>query len=455
MKQIFVCCHSRTHSSIIILICFFCIALSHSLIFAQTQEDITSFLSTGQKLYQNGKLAGAQIEFENVLIIDAKNFEAKIWLAQVFADLKNMEKAKELILEAAKQAPDHPKVVQIMKLIGASQPLPNLDDTIKQESMILLGGNSSIRKYGIVIPDEKVDLAKARDDLIDFDENKSDEGELEKAIDTSVLNDHKGPLGEVFALWENQGLKAGLNKYFELLISNPKLLEHSDKGLLIKGERVYVSRLKSAPSDLEAVYYVGVIHFLGGNLEKAEKILSPLKADHQGHGKILTIVFEKLQKWRTLEDERIRARKQAEQERIAMALELKQKEDAEKAENQNKKDTLDNTKVTAPSGEKVSAEAVEAGLFHKQGFELYKKGRLDEAIEKYNKAIQAKGDEAEYHYHLGLAWTDKGLAGDSSAFGKAKQSFQQAISLAPGSKLAIDSKSMVNDIKSAEQTLGN
>jgi len=55
---------------------------------------------------------------------------------------------------------------------------------------------------------------------------------------------------------------------------------------------------------------------------------------------------------------------------------------------------------------------------------------------------------------MGLAWTDKGLAGDSAAFDRAVISFQRVISLVPDSKLAKDAQAMIRDIDSAKKTLG-
>ena len=64
------------------------------------------------------------------------------------------------------------------------------------------------------------------------------------------------------------------------------------------------------------------------------------------------------------------------------------------------------------------------------------------------------GDNPEYNYHMGLAWMDKGLAGDAQAYDNAITSYQKVINLAPESKLAKDANTMINDIKQAKRSLG-
>ncbi|MBP5469461.1 MAG: hypothetical protein J6Z11_09475, partial [Candidatus Riflebacteria bacterium] len=60
----------------------------------------------------------------------------------------------------------------------------------------------------------------------------------------------------------------------------------------------------------------------------------------------------------------------------------------------------------------------------------------------------------EYHYHLALAWMDKGLGGDIQAYDKAIDSYQKVISIAPKSKLAKDASAMINDIRQTKMSLG-
>ncbi len=91
---------------------------------------------------------------------------------------------------------------------------------------------------------------------------------------------------------------------------------------------------------------------------------------------------------------------------------------------------------------------------HTEGYDLYKRGKLNEALEKYQAALEQHGENAELNYHMGLAWTDKGLAGDSSAFDRAVSSFHRVISLGPESKLAKDAQAMIRDIDAAKKTLG-
>ena len=91
---------------------------------------------------------------------------------------------------------------------------------------------------------------------------------------------------------------------------------------------------------------------------------------------------------------------------------------------------------------------------HSEGYELYKKGKLDEAIARYDAALARQPDNPEYNYHLGLAWTDKGLAGDNQAFDQAITAFQKVISLVPSDKLGKDAQAMIKDIDMAKKSLG-
>ena len=61
---------------------------------AQADDDVELFLQAGQECYNKGELANAALEFENILLIDRKNFSARVWLAQVYLDMKNFDKAR-------------------------------------------------------------------------------------------------------------------------------------------------------------------------------------------------------------------------------------------------------------------------------------------------------------------------------------------------------------------------
>ncbi|HEY9070657.1 MAG TPA: tetratricopeptide repeat protein, partial [Candidatus Ozemobacteraceae bacterium] len=109
--------------------------------------------------------------------------------------------------------------------------------------------------------------------------------------------------------------------------------------------------------------------------------------------------------------------------------------------------------ANAPSGTVASA-ASPADALHAEGYELYKRGQVDAAIEKFNTAISRNPDEPMYHYHLGLAMTDKGLGGQYDAFDRAIESFNKVLQLAPpGEKLSKDAEAMIRDITAAKSTL--
>jgi tetratricopeptide (TPR) repeat protein len=121
---------------------------------AQTDDDIGSFLQHGQECYHRGDLKGAALEFENVLLIDRQNFSARVWLAQIFLDLKDLEKARSLLREAALQAPDHPRVIQLQKLMGEIKKPVKVDETdlVAREALSQIGSATKVRPFGLVIP---------------------------------------------------------------------------------------------------------------------------------------------------------------------------------------------------------------------------------------------------------------------------------------------------------------
>ncbi len=110
----------------------------------QTEEDINGFLLTGQECYNRGDLTAAALEFENILLIDRQNFGARVWLAQVYIDLKDFDKARKLLTEASLQAPDHPRVIQLQKILGAGKPggtKIRAADPVVREALTLIGSS--------------------------------------------------------------------------------------------------------------------------------------------------------------------------------------------------------------------------------------------------------------------------------------------------------------------------
>ncbi len=100
------------------LLCCLWLMLSNVCLNAQTDDDVEGFLKAGKACYRRGKLNEAALEFENVLIIDRSNFQARIWLAQIYIDKKDYTNARKLLIEASLQAPDHPRVKELQKLLG-------------------------------------------------------------------------------------------------------------------------------------------------------------------------------------------------------------------------------------------------------------------------------------------------------------------------------------------------
>jgi tetratricopeptide (TPR) repeat protein len=437
----------------IILLLFF-LAVS-SLALAQTEEDIQGFLATGQINYNKGDLLAAALEFENVIMIDPQNFSAKVWLAQVYADLKDKKKALRFLRQAASQAPDHPRVIRLQKLLGEISQSGNAStqDPASREALLLLGKDTRLRKYGLVIPEDKVSQDSEERQLLVFDDLVVREEKKEKPLDLSILGVAEGPLAPALKAWENKGLAAGLDEYFSLVINDPFLAAHSDKGLVAEGRDFYIPRLKNNPEDIESRYYAGMISFIDGMYAQADLLLTDYRQNPGEHAQILTKVFARIDEWKNAEKERLLALKRAEEEKLA--AELAEKERQEKLK--QRKDVWASLQKNKGKDEQ-SAEtpgSAEAFKLHEEGYELYKKGKLEEAIDKFTAAIAKDGGNGQFHYHLGLAWTDKGLAGDAAAFDRAIEEFQRVIALAPDDKLAKDSQSMIRDIESAKTSLGN
>ncbi|MBU1106145.1 MAG: tetratricopeptide repeat protein [Candidatus Riflebacteria bacterium] len=428
------------------------------LVKAQTQEDISGFLQQGQECYNRGDLTGAALEFENVLLIDRQNFSARTWLAQVYIDLKALDKARKILREAALQAPDHPRVVQLQKMLGeitTSVSLLNIDP-VKTEAMALIGSSTRLRRFGLVIPEGKVAKDTSERDLLVFDDieivdvkPREPDLELENYFGTV-----SGPLAEVFTTLDREGLNPALDMYFLKMFADPSIGAADDKGLLARADEVYSVRFKADPKDLEALYYYGALQYMNGMYAYAEELFAPFRKNPGEYGARLTPFLAGIDRWREQENHRVAMLRQAEDERMAREAMEKEEEElqkqAELARTYRHRRPADLASGTASA---TTAVGIAQGL-HNEGYDLYKRGKLDEALEKYGAAMAEHGENAELNYHMGLAWTDKGLAGDSSAFDRAVAAFQRVISLAPGDKLAKDAQAMIRDIDSAKKTLG-
>jgi tetratricopeptide (TPR) repeat protein len=436
-----------------ILICFLCLAAG---LFAQTQEDIQGFLAAGQLAYNDGELMGAALEFENVLMLDSGNFSAKVWLAQVYADLKDFEKSRAFLRQAAMQAPDHPRVAALQKMLGDKKNNQKnvKHDPVTNEAMTLLGKNTNLRRYGLVIPEEKVSSENQERNLLVFDDLiVQEKKQEEKPLDVTLLEDEPGPITPAIKAWEHDGLSAGLDKYFELLIADPSLAAQDDNGLVTRGREYYIPRLKANPQDLESRYYAGMLSFINGMYQEADLLLSDYRKNPEEHANILNKVFKSIDNWKEKEKERLLALRLAEEQRLAEELAEKERQERLK-QNKDVWANLQKNKQLDQQNDGKPADA-EAVKLHEDGYELYKKGKLEEAIEKFEAAIAKDAGNGKFHYHLGLAWTDKGLAGESDAFNRAVAEFERVISLAPDDKIAQDSRAMIRDIESAKQSLGN
>lgn len=452
-----------------LFLCLTCCLLQNSPVFAQTDEDVADFIKAGKMNYVKGRLDAAALEFENVLIIDKKNFLARVWLAQIYIDKKDLIHARKILTEASLQAPDHPRVIELQKLLGMSSETvkPKLVDPVIAETIQGIASATKQRTYGLVIPEDKVIVENQEKKLLNFDSEDFDE--KKKIFDTIAKNKaakeaefsdlvvpvvEEGPLAEIFRTRSSKGLNAALDKYFELILKDPTIAKLDDKGLIDEGNRVFADSFSDNEDNLETRYYYGVLQCVNGLYEDAEEILKPLRNNAGVYAQRLAPFFERIDKWRLEENERIAALKREEEERLAR--EAKEKEEAEESKDdiwakvKNKgADNASNSADLASTGNKTEAVTLDS-----QGYALYKKGKLDEAIAKYEEALAKDAENPEISYHLGLAYTDKGLAGDNLAFDHAITAYQKVISIATDDKLAKDATSMINDIQQAKHSLG-
>ncbi|HQG29760.1 MAG TPA: tetratricopeptide repeat protein, partial [Candidatus Ozemobacteraceae bacterium] len=178
----------------------------------------------------------------------------------------------------------------------------------------------------------------------------------------------------------------------------------------------------------------------------AFKLLEPLRDNETPYGDRLQVVWNEIDKRRREEEARREALRREEEAREAARIAAAEQAAAASA-------AIAAAAGSAPAGTVASASNP-ADALHAEGEELYKKGQVDAAIERFNTAISRNPNEPNYHYHLGLALTDKGLGGQYDAFDRAIESFNRVLRLAPpGEKLAKDAEAMVRDITAAKNTL--
>ena len=440
-------------------------------ILAHTDEDINGFLKAGKFCYQKGMLDEAALEFENVLIMDKTNLQAKLWLTQIYIDKKDLKHARKLLSEASLEAPDNNKVKELQKLLGISYKdvKPDLVDPVIAETINGIASATKSRKYGLVIPEDKVVEENLEKKLLTFNNETFDEKNeviqtIEKAREdikksrldiNNYVTDKDSPLAPVFTLYNTYGITKALDKYFEMIMQDPSIASKDDKGLIDEGEQIYSVRFTENADDLEARFYYGCIKYVNGEYENAEELLKPFRTNPGTYAARLKPFFTGLDFWQEQEKQRIAAAKYEEEQRLAK--EAKEKKEAEEKKNDvwemvknqgTNKDDNKNADLASAS------DKAEANKIHTEAYTLYKKGKLDDAIAKFDEALAKDPNNPEFNYHLGLAWTDKGLAGDTTAFENAVTAYQKVISVAPDSKLAKDATSMINDIQQAKHSLG-
>lgn len=422
---------------------------------ADEPDDVREFLLKGQACHHKGDLAGAALEFENVLLLEPSNFEASIWLAQIYADQKNMFKARQMLQQAKRLMPTHARVVALEKLFGTEKPRVTAKeaDLVMHETLTLLGSGTRLRPFGLVVPEQKVRAPGVQSATIAaFDDVEiAIEPALEKGLATvpagiDAFAKEEGPLAPVFEARAVEGLAKALDAYFGLVGKDKTLVEQDDRGLLQEGIAFYGPKLEANASDTEAVYYFGMIQYYNGSIDEAFKLLEPLRASETPYGDRLQIIWNEIDRLKREEEARREAVRREEEARAAARQAAAEQAAAASA-------AMAAAAGSAPSGSVASA-ASPADAMHAEGYELYKKGQVDAAIEKFNTAITRNPNEPNYHYHLGLALTDKGLGGQYDAFDRAIESFNRVLRLAPpGEKLAKDAEAMIRDITAAKNTL--
>ncbi len=441
----------------------FSFLLLSSSLFAYTDDDIDGFLASGKSCYKLGRLDEAALEFENVLIIDKSNFQARLWLAQIYIDKKDIVNARKLLTEASIQVPDHPRVKELQKLIGES------GDHVKQDLVDpviaeTIGGITKVRKprkYGLVIPENKIIEENMEKKLLIsvnqvFDEKKEiienrekRQTENEEVNKKYFVSDNSNPLEPVFQAYRSQGLNKALDKYFELLAKDPSLASKDDKGIIDEGNKIYSVKYSEDPNNNENRYYQGMLLYVNGFYNESNEVLKPFRSNPGQYASRLRPYFTLLDKWLEQEKIRIAALKYEEEQRLAREAQEKAKAEADKNDVWNQVKNRGQDKNTDLALNKKEAEEI-----HNEAYKMYKKGKLDEAIGKFNEALAKDPNNPEYNYHLGLAWMDKGLAGDSKAYDKAIASYQRVIAIDPDNKLAQDAAAMIKDIRSAKRSLG-
>lgn len=422
---------------------------------AQEGGEANEFLQRGVELYKTRSLLEAVVEFENVLLIEPGNIDAQIWLVKTYADLKQVKKARDLFGKVRKLAPDHPQVKDLMKLFGAPPAKPKVKegDLVMHETLTLLGSGTAVRQYGLVIPETRVRRPEKAEITFDTDgQEKPDDGLTLAAgldgKDLSKFDADEGPLSEAFDLWASDGLSAGLLKYFELVLRDRSLGSLDDHKILEEGAAYFRPRFATNPADEEARFFIGMIEYLNGNIAQAIEGLEPLRQSDRSFRPLLEPVFAEMDKRKAEEEARKLALKREEEEK-----ERQRQAALEAAAAASATAMIEASAASGTMGPNAAANALDAA--DNEGYEMYKKGQLDQAIEKFNFSIKGNPKEPKYYYHLGLAYTDKGLGGALDSFDRAIEAFNRVIQLDNGGKMAKDAEVMIRDLVSARNSMKN
>jgi tetratricopeptide (TPR) repeat protein len=316
-------------------------------------------------------------------------------------------------------------------------------DPVVHETLTLLGSGPPVtRQYGLVVPENKVRQEGGAPVLDTIEDVTLVPDEPVPTLDDPLLAGSAGPLEPALRAWRERDIGAGLDAYLTLVIADQSLAAQDDKGILAAARRTFEPRFQKNPDDEEARYYVGVLEYLDGRLLEADTTLKPFRDGSALIGDRVKPIFRKIDAVKAAEEAR---RLAAEEE--ARRLEAERQARLAQAQAASIAASLSKTS----GGGKADASGTEA--LHNEAYDLYKKGQLDQAIQKFEAAIQIKADEPKFHYYMGLALTDKGLAGDMASFDRAIEAFNKVIALDQGSKLAKDAEVMIRDIVAAKTSL--
>lgn len=421
---------------------------------AQEGNEVNEFLQRGAELYKKRSLLEAVVEFENVLLLDPANIDAQLWLVRTYADLKQVRKARDLFGKVRKLAPDHAQVKELMKLFGEPPAKPKVKegDLVMHETLTLLGSGTAVRQYGLVIPETKVKRHERTEITLEGDGKAPDADSLSAAgldgKDLSKFDADEGPLSEAFDLWASDGLSAGLMRYFEVVLKDRSLGSLDDHKILEEGAAYFRPRFTANPADEEARFFIGMIEYLNGNIDQAIEQLEPLRQTDKSFRPLLEPVFAEMDKRKAEEEARKLALKREEEEKERLRQQA-----LEAAAAASATAMIEASAASGTMGPAAVGNALEQA--DNEGYEMYKKGQLDQAIEKFNTSIKGNPKEPKYYYHLGLAYTDKGLGGALDSFDRAIEAFNRVIQLDNGGKMAKDAEVMIRDLVSARNTMKN